>query len=106
MEKYSFSGGVTILAAWPTVAGCVATGIAVSPPGSPNAGDVYVADSGNNVVEIYNPAGTLLSVLSDPHSAYEGGLPFTPSCIGFNPSSSTYDLWVADTNNDYIISFK
>jgi len=111
VQEYSFSGAVTILAAWPTVAGCKATGIAVAPPGAVNmsgqsiAGDVYVADSGNNVVEIYNPAGTLLSVLTDPHSAYEGGQPFAPSCIGFNAASSTYDLWVADTNNDYVISF-
>jgi hypothetical protein len=105
VQEFSFSGSVSILAAWPTVTGCVATGIAVAPAGSSIAGDICVADSGNNEVEIYNPAGTLLTVLSDPHSAYEGGHPFAPSCIGFNGASSTYDLWVADTSNEYVISF-
>jgi hypothetical protein len=105
VQEFSFSGGVSILAAWQTVAGCKATGIAIAPAGSSIAGDVCIADSGNNQVEIYNPAGTLLSVLSDPHSAYEGGKFFAPSCIGFNAASSTYDLWVSDTNNDYVISF-
>lgn len=105
VQAFSFSGGVSILAAWQTVAGCKATGIAIAPTGSSIAGDVCIADSGNNQVEIYNPAGTLLSVLSDPHSLYEGGKFFAPSCIGFNAASTTYDLWVADTNNDFVISF-
>jgi hypothetical protein len=105
VEAFSFSGGVSILASWQTVAGCNATGIAIAPAGSSIAGDVCIADSGNNVVEIYNPAGTLLTVLTDPRSAYEGGKLFTPSCIGFNGASSSYDLWVADTSNEYVISF-
>jgi hypothetical protein len=100
VEAYSTQGGVSILAAWPTVSGCVVHGITVSPI-VPN--NVYVSDSGNNQIEIYNQLGTLLGVITDPHSSYEGGAFFAPSCVGCN--NATGDLWVADTSNDNIISF-
>jgi sugar lactone lactonase YvrE len=96
------SFGVSIVMAFQTIPGCVATGIAVPTVGK-YAGMVCIADSGNNQVEIYSATGTILGILTDPHSNYEGGKLFQPSCIGFDNANNI--LWVADTANDNIISF-
>jgi DNA-binding beta-propeller fold protein YncE len=112
VQEFS-SGGTTITAGFQTIAGCVIHGIAINP----NNGFVYVADAGLNQVEVYYgggawsltatapPIGTLLCVLTDPHSVYEGGRLFAPSCIAFDTNSPP-DLWVSDTNNDLIMSFQ
>lgn len=98
VEEYT-TGGVSIIAAWQTVSGCVAHGIAVCPSGA-NAGDIFVADAGNNQVEIYSPTGTLLGYFNataqDPS--------FSPSCIGFVPSTGI--VWVGDTHTPLILSYQ
>jgi hypothetical protein len=98
IEEYS-SGGTTILGAWPTVPGCIVHGLAISP-----AGNIYVADSGNNMVEAYSPTGTLLTEWGDPGPAANEATPFKPSCIGF---SGTY-VFVGDAGvgNDFIDIFQ
>ncbi len=96
------SYGVSIVMAFQTIPGCVATGIAI-PTSGKYAGMICIADSGNNQIEIYSATGSILGLLTDPHSAYEGGKPFQPSCIGYDNTNNI--LWVADTANDNIISF-
>jgi len=112
------SGGTTITGGFTLPPGCVVHGIAVAPVGATNTGAqniggyIYVADAGNNQVEIFAPGpvpplGTLVSILTSPHSVSEGGAAFSPSCIGFfiNPPATLADLWVADTTNAFIESF-
>jgi hypothetical protein len=107
VQEFSFNGAVTVKNGFQTVAGCVATGIAIAPATAPAdiQNDVLIADSGNKQVEIYSPNGALLGVISDPHSPSEGGKTFAPSCIGYNGAGGAQDIWVADTNNSFIISF-
>jgi hypothetical protein len=99
IEEYA-SGGTTIIAAWPALPGCVVHGLAVNP----GTGNVYVADSGNNLVEVYTPTGVLVTEWGDPGPAAHEATPFSPSCIGF---SGTY-VFVGDagTGNDYIDVFQ
>jgi len=107
VQEFSFNGAVTVINGFQTVAGCVATGIAIAPATAPAdiQNDILIADSGNKQVEIYSPNGALLTVISDPHSSFEGGRTFAPSCIGFNGAGGAQDIWVADTNNSVIVSF-
>jgi hypothetical protein len=99
------SYGVSIINAFQTIPGCVATGIAVPPATSIYKNFICVADSGNNQVEIYTQTGQIVGILADPLSYYEGGKKFQPSCIGFDAQTPS-SMWVADTANDNLISFK
>ncbi len=92
------SGATTILESWQAVAGCKVSGLAINS----GTGNVYVSDSGNNLVEIYSPTGTLLSAFGDPGPAAHELYPFAPSCIAFSGGF----IYVGDTNNDYIDIFE
>lgn len=93
------SGATTILESWQGVAGCVVSGLAVNS----GTGNVYVADSGNKLVEVYSPTGTLLAEVGDPGPLYHtlGGA-YVPSCIGFSGGF----VYVGDTGNDQIDVFQ
>jgi hypothetical protein len=97
IEEYS-SGGTTIINAWAAVTGCVVHGITINP----NTGNIYIADAGNNLVEVYSQTGTLLAEVSDPNPSAHELLPFAPSCIAF---AGNY-LIVGDSNNDFIDIFQ
>lgn len=92
------SGATTILESWQGIANCKVSGLAIDS----GTGNVYVADSGNNMVEVYSSTGTLLTAFGDPGPAAAEPKPFKPSCIAF---SGGY-IYVGDTNNDYIDIFK
>lgn len=100
------TGAVTILAGKLDVAGSAngaggaasfnaPAGIAVALSG-PNAGNIFVADTGNSLIRMITPAGAV--------STYAG----TDSAAGFfnHPAGLAVDsagtVWVADTNNDTI----
>ncbi|HTC19550.1 MAG TPA: hypothetical protein VK859_01785 [bacterium] len=99
IEEYA-SGGTTILGAWPTLPGCIVHGLAVNS----GTGDIYVADSGNKLVEVYTPTGSLVTEFGDPGPAAHEATPFSPSCIGF---SGNY-IFVGDagTGNDFVDVFQ
>lgn len=69
---------------------------------APN-GDLYLADTGNNVVRRIDAAGVITTVVGDGEPAFagDGGLASTcslhrPSALFLDPQGS---LWIADTSN-------
>lgn len=98
VEEFS-SGGTTISMAWPTISGCVIHGLAVNP----TSGNIYIADSGNNVVEVFSPQGVLLTEMTNPTPSAHELSPFSPSCIAFDSNGYAY---VGDRGNDFIDVFK
>ena len=93
------SGATTILQCWQGIAGCKVHGLAVDPV----SGFVYVADAGNNLVEVYSSTGDIKCVFGDPGpSANEFSGPFSPSCIAF---SGGY-IYVGDVTNRYVDVFQ
>jgi hypothetical protein len=92
------SGATTILESWPGVSGCVVHGLAIDS----GTGNVYVADSGNRLVEVYSPTGSLITEFGDPGPSADEVAPFAPSCIAFSGGF----IYVGDTANDYIDVFQ
>ncbi len=92
------SQGTTIINAFSTIPGCVAQGIAVNS----TTGNIYIADSGNHLVEVYSPSGTILTEWGDPGPAAHESVPFSPSCIAF---TGTY-AFVGDNANNFIDVFQ
>jgi DNA-binding beta-propeller fold protein YncE len=92
------SGATTVLECWPALPGSVVHGLAIDS----GTGNVYVADAGNNLVEVYSPTGSLLKEFGDPGPAAHETAPFAPSCIAF----SSGFIYVGDTANDYIDVFQ
>jgi sugar lactone lactonase YvrE len=64
------------------------------------AGNIYVADSGNNRIEIFNPAGKFLYSFGD--SGDSNGLLNAPMDVAVGPDGSIY---VADWGNQRIAKF-
>ncbi len=92
------SEATTILQSWQCIPGCVVHGLAVNP----GTGNIYVADSGNHLVEVYSPTGTILTALSDPGPAAHEAFAFSPSCLAFGGGF----IYVGDDKNDFIDVFQ
>jgi hypothetical protein len=103
IEEYASNGGTTFIIAFSTMAGCVASSIAVD-----NNDDVYVADTGNGLVEEYSPTGQLMRYFNAVHSLHTY-LPFKPTCIGLAyttaPPITLTNILVGDYNNNLIDVF-
>jgi sugar lactone lactonase YvrE len=70
------------------------------------AGNLYIADSGNNRIRMVNSSGTITTIAGDGNVGYagDGGLALTaelsaPTGLCFDPSGN---LYVADANNNVI----
>ena len=72
------------------------SGVAVDNSTGPNAGDIYIADSGDKRVVVISPAGTLLSYFSITQFKDPRGLALDPS---------TGDLYVADFSGATVYKF-
>jgi len=92
------SDATTILQSWQGVPGCVVHGLAVDSA----TNNVLVADSGNNLVEVYTQTGTLLTEIGDPGPAAHEFVPFSPTCIAFSGGF----IYVGDTGNNFIDVFQ
>ena len=114
IRKVSTSGVIT------TVAGSTANGTYAGDGGpaisasldTPNgvafdsSGNMYIADTGNNVVRKVNTSGTISTVAGNTYSAYAGdGGPATSASLS-SPTSVAVDsagnLYIADANNNCI----
>jgi hypothetical protein len=62
-----------------------------------SAGDVYVADSGNNRIEEFGPTGTFIQAFGKEGTT-EGKLK-TPGAVAIDPEN---DAWIADTANSNV----
>jgi hypothetical protein len=88
------AGGTTLVASWTTIPNCVVNGLAVdqgSTCGGVAGPCVYVADSGNEQVEVYTSTGQLLREWGPPPAAlHTVTLPFIPASIAIvgNPETS------------------
>jgi hypothetical protein len=98
IQTYS-SGGTTIINHFQTIPNCVAYGIDVD-----SSGNIYVADAGNNLIEVYDTSGNLLRMWGDPHSPHEY-LPFKPGCVAVVGDPVQYVI-VGDINNDLVQVFE
>ncbi|MGA2039217.1 MAG: IPT/TIG domain-containing protein [Bryobacteraceae bacterium] len=71
-----------------------------------SAGNMYIADTGNQVIRMVNPSGIISTVAGNNASAYSGdGGPATDASLS-EPTSVAFDaagnLYIADSNNDCI----
>jgi len=76
-------------------------GVALDP-----AGNLYVADSGNHVIRMVDPAGTITTVVGNGRRGFGGdggpaadGRIFSPRGVATGPAG---DLFIADSGNDRI----
>ena len=78
------------------------SGMEIVPAGAPNAGDIIVADTGNNQVAEYFPGGTQVwRVGSEGSSASKSAIQFEqPRDVGVNSSGNVY---VADNGNGRVV---
>ncbi len=99
IQEYA-PGGTSVLASWPAIPGCAAHGLAVDL----TKGYVYVADASNNVVEVYNLTGLLLTEITDPNASVHEYGPFQPTCLAFYNGY----VYIGDGNpdNDFVDVFK
>ena len=89
--------------------GAAATNACLSNPASvavDAAGDLFIADSGNNVVREVTADGLITTVAGDGSAGYSGdGAAATNACLS-NPASvavdATGDLFIADSGNNVI----
>jgi uncharacterized protein (TIGR03437 family) len=77
------------------------TGVAVD-----NAGNVYIADSANNVIRMVNPSGTITTFAGDNVAGFQGdGGPANQAELNFPTAvavDSKNNLYICDTNNSAI----
>jgi trimeric autotransporter adhesin len=71
-----------------------------------SAGNMYIADTGNQVIRMVNPSGIISTVAGNNASAFSGdGGPATDASLS-EPTSVAFDaagnLYIADSNNDCI----
>ena len=102
VRKITPSGVVTTLSEHPSAGFANPLGLAVD-----NAGNVYVADTGNNEIYEITSSGTWLATLAGSTTQGSGFANGTGSAATFNaPSGMAFDtagnLYVADTNNNEI----
>jgi sugar lactone lactonase YvrE len=102
IEGYSGDGGLATSADlnYPS-------GVAVVPAGVPNAGNLYIADAGNNVVRMVNPqTGAISTVAGTGIGGYNGDNQTATSAQLFDPSEVAVDsagnLWILDSANSRI----
>ncbi|HTA77104.1 MAG TPA: hypothetical protein VK791_08100 [bacterium] len=108
IEAYT-SGGTTVLNnPVTTISGCVATGLAVTITAGPVT-HLYVADSGNNLIEEYlvnNTGGVILTAATLPVTFLESTT-FKPYSIGLAPGGGgSTNIIVGDIGNDKIEVFQ
>ena len=96
VQEYS-SGGIAFMGIWSTIASCQINGMVVD-----SSDNVYISDSGNNLVEEYSSTGTLLREWGDPHGPREFQ-PFKPGAIAYDSVHS--EILVGDQTNDTIEVF-
>ncbi|HWW68104.1 MAG TPA: hypothetical protein VNY83_08995, partial [Solirubrobacterales bacterium] len=84
--------------------------VAVDNSGGPSAGDVYVADRGNDRIEKFGPAGNFLAQFgntagpgrlgdgSGTSETFRGG-----NSLSVNPTNG--DVWAADTVNERVVEY-
>lgn len=114
IRKVSSSGVISTVAGSSTAAvyagdGGPATGASLNLPNGiafDSAGNMYIADTGNNVVRKVNTSGIISTVAGNNYSAYSGdGGPATSASLS-NPTGVAFDgagnLYIADSNNSCI----
>ncbi len=102
IEAFTSSGTTVIGSPVTTIAGCIVHGMAVSILAGPVT-HIYVADAGNNKIEVYNvnnTGGTLLTAFTMPISDPES-LTFVPASVAIWNSN----IIVGDVGNDKIEVF-
>lgn len=74
------------------------SGIAINP----SNGNLYVADGGNNRIEVFSPSGTYLSQFSATAGSTGSAQLNTPAGLAFDASGN---LYAVDTGNNRIVKF-
>ncbi len=86
----------------PGHAGMYPSGAEVAPSGAPNAGDIVVADTGNDRVAEYTTGGTLVWQTNSPQVANEGSLAACGTNPGYPQFEQPRDVGVDSLGNVYV----
>lgn len=86
----------------PGHAGMYPSGVEIVPSGAPNAGDVVVADTGNDRVAEYTPGGTLVWETNPSQVANEGSLAACGTNPGYPQFQQPRDVGVDSSGNVYV----
>ena len=78
------------------------SGMEIVPAGAPNAGDVVVADTGNDRIAEYTPGGTLVWQTNPSNVANEGNSAPCGSTPGFPQFEQPRDVGVDTSGNVYV----
>jgi len=86
----------------PGHAGMYPSGLEIVPAGAPNAGDVVVADTGNDRIAEYTPGGSLVWQTNPSDVANEGSSSPCGSSPGFPQFEQPRDVGVDSSGNVYV----